>query len=109
MSVSLTIMQVAATELQESGVLFSPSNGSAVPSLFLPSEIFSSSENMVGMAFAAYTTASLFPVGEMDQRFSIASTVVGIILHNMDTSSLAGNVTVTLPFTNVCSVSSVCR
>ena len=55
----------------------------------------------MGLAFASYATPSLFPVREMDERFSIAPYVLGVIIHDMDTSSLNGNVTITLPIKSV--------
>ena len=96
----LSILQRSANELRTAGVSFSPASGAA--SLSLPPKIFQTVENDVGLAFATYSDASLFPVGDnMDERFSIASSVFGVIIHDVTTSSLEENMTVTLPITMV--------
>ena len=70
-----------------------------LPSLTLPPEVFQNVEGSARIAFSLYTTASLFPVREenFDQRFSIASSVLGVILHEINTAPLAQNVTLILP------------
>ena len=90
--------QKSAEDLGRSGASFESSNSG---SLSLPSGVFQTMGTGARIAFAAYTTASLFPVRDMNEQFSIASSVVGVIIDDMNTSSLAQNVTISLSITNV--------
>ena len=99
---SLLILQVTATELKSSEKLYSVEStdpNRPAPSISLPPLLFQAVDNSesVGLAFSAYSTPTLFPVREMDSRFAIASPILGVIIHDMDTSSLGTNVTITLP------------
>ena len=98
---SMHPLQIATAELTNNGTSFSNN----ATSLSLPPEVFQTLEGStesVGVAFSSYATPSLFPVREMDERFSIAPSVVGVIIHDMDTSALNKNVTITLPIQSVC-------
>lgn len=94
---------MSGSELAASGKDYTPPNRDPelpAPSLSLPSGVFQAS-GTVSLAFSAYSTPSLFPVRDMDPSFAIASPVLGAIIHDMDTSSLNQNVTITLPIQNV--------
>ena len=100
---------MTATELKSSGKLYNVISTNAsvpAPSVELPPLLFQAAgdSESVGLAFAAYSTPTLFPVREMDPRFSIASPVLGVIINDMDTSSLETNVTITLPVQPVSSL-----
>ena len=96
------LVKVSSSALVASGKMYTSGSSDQGPSLSLPPRLFQNSEAAtVGLAFSSYSTPSLFPVRNMDQRFEIASPVVGAIIHDMDTSSLSENVTITLPIQSV--------
>ena len=95
-----------AAELRRAGKSFNVdrmNSGGPAPSISLPSLLFQAADDSasIGLAFAAYSSAILFPVREMDSRFAIASPVLGMTIHDMDTSSLGKNITITLPIQRV--------
>ncbi|CAI8021725.1 Fibrillin-2 [Geodia barretti] len=96
-TLEVVIQEKSAEDLGRSGASFESSNSG---SLSLPSGVFQTMGTGARIAFAAYTTASLFPVRDMNEQFSIASSVVGVIIDDMNTSSLAQNVTISLSITN---------
>jgi hypothetical protein len=96
-TLEVVIQEKSAEVLGRSGASFESSNSG---SLSLPSGVFQTMGTGTRIAFSAYTTASLFPVRDMNEQFSIASSVVGVIIDDMDTSSLAQNVTISLSITN---------
>ena len=90
------------SDLLQSGASYGANSDSG--SVSLPPGAFTnqgSSIQSVGIAFSTYSTSSLFPVTEMNERIGIASTVVGLLIPVIDTSSLGKNVTVTLPIQQV--------
>ena len=86
-----------------SGVSFDSTSNSGTASLSLPPEVFSSTESTgsLGIAFAAYSTPALFPITELDPRIGIASSILGTLVPEIDTSTLSENVTITLPIMQV--------
>ena len=96
------LVKVSSSVLVASGKMYTSGSSDQGPSLSLPPRLFQNSEAAtVGLAFSSYSTPSLFPVRDTDQRFEIASPVLGAIIYDMDTSSLSENVTITLPIQSV--------
>ena len=95
-------LQMVFSDLLQSGASFGANSDSGTVSL--PPGAFidkGSSFQSVGIAFSTYSTASLFPVTEMNERIGIASPIVGLLIPLIDTSFLGNNVTITLPIQQV--------
>ena len=98
----INILQVTFDDLLQSGASYGTNSGSA--SVSLPPGAFTGNNaniQSVGIAFSIYSTPSLFPVTEMNERIGIASPVVGLLIPMINTSSLDNNVTITLPVQQV--------